>query len=383
MPPAISIVIIDSDPDSISNMQQYLKNMGNHVSIEGVAQSFDKGYEIIHKKRPMVVIMDVCADDLETSTERINLILSRFPQISIFATCSDKSADTILKVMRAGATEYLLRPVSDIDLTSALQKLGRLWISKPSTHAETGRIYTLFSPKGGVGNTTIAINLAVNIFEATKEPTIIVDLDLNAGDVTTFLNLKPSYTISDVTTNLARLDKTFLHSSITKHNLGIYVLAEPQKIAESLSISGGDIKKVLSLLKGMFKHIIIDTEPAFNERILTAIEMSDVVLITFIMSLPGIKTIQRYLNYLDSIRYEKNKVKLVANRYMKKGDIKIEEAEKVLNHPISWHIPNEYVSAMASINKGVPLSVSEPKSKLNLAIKELANAIATVKNKEG
>lgn len=379
MPPAISIVIIDTDPDSISNIQQYLKNMGNHVSIEGVSQSFEKGYEIIHKKRPMVVIMDVSADDIETSIERINLILSRFPQVSIFATCSDKSADTILKVMRAGVTEYLLRPVSDIDLTAALQKLGRLWITKPGIHAETGRVYILFSPKGGVGNTTIAINLAVNIFEATNEPTIIVDLDLNAGDVTTFLNLKPSYTISDVTTNLARLDKAFLQGAITKHNSGVYVLAEPQKIAESLSISGGEIKRVLSLLKTMFKHIIIDTEPAFNERTLTAIEMSDIVLITFVLSLPGIKNIQRCLNYLDGIGYKKDKVKLIANRYMKKGDIKIEDAEKVLNHPISWHIPNEYFSAMASINKGIPLSVSEPKSRLNLAIKELANAIAPVR----
>lgn len=375
----ISVVIIDSDPDSISRIQQYIKNMGNHATIEGVAQSFEKGYEIIHKKRPMVVIMEVNSERLDESLERINLILNRFPQISVFATSTDKSADTILKVMRAGATEYLLKPVSDVDLVAALQKLGRLWIAKAPAEAQFGNIYTLFSPKGGVGNTTIAVNLAVNIYELTKEPTIIVDLDLNAGDISTFLNIKPNYTISDVTTNISRLDKSFLKGVITTHASGIHILAEPQKVEEAISISGHDIKKVLGLLKTMFKYIIIDTEPSFNERTLGAIEMSDMLILTLILSLPSIKNMQRYIAYLDRIGYKKDKIKLLVNRYIKKGDIKIEDAEKVLGLPIKWHIPNEYTAAMAAINKGVPLSMHDPKSKLNLSIKEIAQEIVHVK----
>jgi pilus assembly protein CpaE len=378
MPP-IGVVIIDSDPDSISRMQQFIKNMGNHATIEGVAQSFEKGYEIIHKKRPLVVIMEILSDKLDESIERIKLLLERFPQISVFAVSTDKSADTILKVMRAGATEYLLKPVSDIDLVAALQKLGRLWITKPSPEAQLGKIYTLFSPKGGVGNTTVAVNLAVNIFELTKEPTILVDLDLNAGDVSTFLNIRPTYTISDVTTNISRLDRAFLKNVVSIHESGIHVLAEPQKVQEAVSISGHDIKKVLGLLKTMFKYIVIDTEPSFNERILTAIEMSDLLILTFILSLPSIRNMQRYVNYLDSIGYKKDKIKLVVNRYLKKGDIKIEDAEKILGLPVKWHIPNDYNIAIGAINKGVPLSMYEPKSKLNLSIKEIAEEIVHVK----
>jgi pilus assembly protein CpaE len=378
MPP-IGVVIIDSDPDSISRMQQFIKNMGNHATIEGVAQSFEKGYEIIHKKRPLVVIMEILSDKLDESIERIKLLLERFPQISVFAVSTDKSADTILKVMRAGATEYLLKPVSDVDLVAALQKLGRLWITEPSPEAQLGKIYTLFSPKGGVGNTTVAVNLAVNIFELTKEPTILVDLDLNAGDVSTFLNMKPTYTISDVTTNISRLDRAFLKNVVSIHESGIHVLAEPQKVQEAVSISGHDIKKVLGLLKTMFKYIVIDTEPSFNERILTAIEMSDLLILTFILSLPSIRNMQRYVNYLDSIGYKKDKIKLVVNRYLKKGDIKIEDAEKILGLPVKWHIPNDYNIAIGAINKGVPLSMYEPKSKLNLSIKEIAEEIVHVK----
>jgi pilus assembly protein CpaE len=378
MPPAISIVIIDSDTESTNTMVRYIKNLGDHASVEGVASNFEQGYELIHKKRPMVVIMDICTDTLERCLEEVKLVLSRFPQTNIFAACGDKSSDTILKVMRAGATEYLLKPVSEVDLASALQKLGRLWLVRPAPESETGRVYTVFSPKGGVGVTTLAINIATHIHQTTRKPTIIVDLDLYAGDVTTFLNLKPSYTISDVTSNISRLDKNFLQGVITKHESGVYVLADPQKVEEGASISGDDIKKVLSLLKTMFSYIIIDTESSFHSSTTTALEMSDMVLLVFVMSLPGIKDVQRYLNYLEKIGIQ-DKIHLVVNRYLKKGAIKIEDAEKVLKRPIFWSIPNDYETGVACLNKGQPVTLCNPKSQLNLAIKDLATKLARSK----
>src|SRR4030066_1293658 len=259
MPQNISVVIIDSDAESLSNIVKYIKNLEDSVTVEGTATTFETGFELIHKMKPMVVIMAV-GEDSSLCIERINHILSRFPQISIFATSTDKSAETILKVMRAGATEYLLRPVSETDLSFALQKLGRLWLIKTSPQEQVGRIITVFSPKGGVGVTTLSINLATSIYESTMKPTILMDLDLNAGDVTTFLNMKATYTISDVTTNISRLDKSFLQGVIQKHATGISVLAEPMKVEEAIYISAGEIKKVLGLLKTMYNYIIIDTE---------------------------------------------------------------------------------------------------------------------------
>lgn len=379
MPPSISIIVIDSDTESLNNTVKYIKNLGNHATVEGTATNFESGFELVHRKRPMVVIMEACKDDIDKSLNNLKEILNRFPRVSIFATCEDRSADTILKVMRAGATEYLLKPVSEVDLTSALRKLGRLWISKPGAETEEGQIFSIFSPKGGVGVTTIAINLATNMHVITNKPTILVDLDLNAGDVTTFLNMRPAYTISDVTMNMSRLDKSFLQGVITKHESGIHILAEPQKVEEGVSISGGDIKRVLTLLKSMFKYIILDTEPVFNDRTTAAIEMSDFILLTFVMSLPGIRNMQRYLNYFEKIGIPKDKIRLVVNRYLKRGDIRLEEAEKVLKHPIFLSIPNEYGTAISCLNKGVPVSTYDDKSKLNLALKELAITLVSRK----
>jgi pilus assembly protein CpaE len=373
MPQGISVVIIDSDIDSINTMVRYMKSMDSKVIVEGTATTFENGFELVHKKRPMVVIIEV-SEKIDLSLERISQILSRFSQVSIFATSLDKSSDTILKVMRAGATEYLLRPVTEADLTYALQKVGRLRLTRPAPEDEAGRIFTVFSPKGGVGVTTVAINLATDIFEATKKPTILVDLDLNSGDATTFLNMKPSYTISDVTVNISRLDKSFLQGVVAKHESGIYVLAEPQKVEEGVSIAGAEIKKVLSLLKSMFKYIIIDAE-TISERTTIALEMSDMILLVFFMSLPGIKNMQRYLRYFDKMGLGRDRVKLVANRYVKKSDIKIEDAEKALNYPIFWAVPNDWDTTMTCLNKGITISMGSPKSQLNVSLNELARAI--------
>jgi pilus assembly protein CpaE len=373
MSQGISVVIIDSDIDSINTMVKYMKSMDSKVIVEGTATTFENGFELVHKKRPMVVIIEV-SENIDLSLERISQILSRFSQVSIFATSLDKSSDTILKVMRAGATEYLLRPVTEADLTYALQKVGRLRLTRPAPEDEAGRIFTVFGPKGGVGVTTIAINLATDIFEATKKPTILVDLDLNSGDATTFLNMKPSYTISDVTVNISRLDKSFLQGVVAKHESGIYVLAEPQKVEEGVSIAGAEIKKVLSLLKSMFKYIIIDAE-TISERTTIALEMSDMILLVFFMSLPGIKNMQRYLRYFDKMGLGRDRVKLVANRYVKKSDIKIEDAEKALNYPIFWAVPNDWDTTMTCLNKGITINMGAPRSQLNSSLNELARAI--------
>jgi pilus assembly protein CpaE len=369
----ITIVIIDSNIDSINSMADYIKKLDSKVVVEGTATTFERGFEIIHKKRPMVVIIEV-EKDVESSIERITQILNRFPQISVFATCEDKSSDTILKVMRAGATEYLLRPVAETDLAFSLQKLGRLWLTREVPEDEAGRILTVFSPKGGVGVTTVAINLATDILEVSKKPTILVDMDLNAGDVTTFLNMKPSYSISDVTTNISRLDKSFLQGVIAKHESGISVLAEPQQVEDAVSISGGDIKKVLSLLKSMFKYIVVDAE-SLSTRTNIALEMSDQIFVIFYMSLPGIKNMQRHLSYLNKMGLGRDRVKLIANRVVKKSEIKKEDAEKVLNYPVFWAIPNDYETTMSCLNKGVPINVGAPKSQLNISLKDLAKAI--------
>ncbi len=372
----IPVVIIGSSTDSINHITNIIK-LGKNTSIEGVAEDLDEGYQIIHKRRPMVVIMDVSAQEIDHSLQMIKKIVHEFPRIFIFVVCGSSSPEIILEFMRAGAHEYFLQPLSENDLSGAFQKLGRRGEERVDVYRseEECKTYSVFSSKNGVGVTTIAVNLAVNIFEIARKPTIIVDLDLIGGDVTTFLDLKPTYTIGHIKKNSSRVDESFLRGVITEHESGISILAAPQDVKEGVSISTSDVKKLLSLLKTMFKYIIIDTEANFTQSTMTAIEMSDLILMTFILSLPSTKNTKRCLNHLEEIGINKEKIRLVANRYLEKVEIKLEDAENILKRSVFYCIPNDFNMAMTCLNKGVTLSAYDPGSTLNSSIRELAMRI--------
>lgn len=373
----LKVVIIDSEVGSVTKIKDCIEGLGDHVVVEGVATTFQKGFELIYKVSPTVVIMEIGAD-LEKAIQEVSAILEHAPQTSIFATSGDKSSDTILRLMRAGVSDYILRPIARENLESALQKLGRLWLSKAKEGEEEGSIYTFFSPKGGVGVSTLAVNFAVLAHKYTQKPTLLVDLDLNAGDVTTFLDIQCDYTISDVTTNMSRLDETFLKGVLAKHDSGIYVLAEPRKVEEAVSVSGNDVKKVLTLLKTMFSTIVIDTESTLDDRTLAAVTMADHLFMLITISLTSIKHTHRHLDYFKKFKIINEKVDIVANRFLDKGDISVKNAEEALGCPIDFSIPNEYDIANSSLNEGVPVETYKHRSKLASALSEFTKTVLDI-----
>jgi pilus assembly protein CpaE len=161
----------------------------------------------------------------------------------------------------------------------------------------------------------------------------------------------------------------------------VHILAEPQRVEDATSIMGEDIRKVLGILRTMFDYIVVDTENALDDRTMTSLEQGDYVILVFVMSLPGIKNMQRYLRYFEGKGFGKDKIRLVVNRYLKKGDIRIEDAEKALNHEVSWAVPNDYDSTMGCLNKGLPLNMCSPRSKVNSSIRDLAEAMIKLKTK--
>jgi|GEM_PF-1112167 len=371
----ISIVVVGNSDEAISNILECLGRLKDETAAADVAVGFRQGEELLSRREPMVVITDMCSQGIDPCLSWTESIARSFPRTAIFAIGDDSSYEVIRKFMGAGATEYFTKPVSEADLSAALQKIGRMRALPESEGSGGGKIYTICSAKNGVGVTTMAVNLAASIYEVTKEPTIIVDLDLIGGDVGTFLKLKPSYTISDAARYIGRRDKSFLSGIITMHSSGIYVLGGPNDLEEGISISGETAGKILDLLRNTYKHVIVDTEANLTQTTMTAIDKSDIILLTFILSLPGIKNTLRYLNYLERDSLRSNKIQLIVNRYFEKLEIKIGTAENLLHRPVFWSIPNDFKTAMSCLDKGVPLGVSAPQSKLNLSIRGLAMAL--------
>ncbi len=368
MPPYLSIAIINSNDASRKALEAILKQSGESVKVVGSVADFVEGIRLIQTANPMVVILGVY--NAATCTEEIKHILSKFPQTSVFVTSADKSSDLILSTMRAGAVEYLLEPVEATDLAEGLQKVGRLWLTKPAESSQSGRIISVYNPIGGMGTTTVAVNLAATI-AANGGKVALVDLNLYSGDVSSFLDVNPAYTLSSVTSNVARLDASFLMSVMTKHASGVYVLTEPLEVDEALDITPEQIVRVLALLKGVFSHIVIDTGGSIAGCNQTVFESSDYIHFNTVLSLPSLKNAKRYLTALEKKGLRKDKVKLVVNRYLSRADIQIADAEKVLDHKVFITIPNEYNDVIASINKGTPIVGMVPRSPVSKAIVRL------------
>jgi pilus assembly protein CpaE len=373
MAPHVSVVLIDSDQLSRKSIEVMLNHhQAEAVRLVGSVSTLSEGLSLIRKTSPSVAIVEV--KDIESGVRNIANIRSAFPRVSIFATSSDKTSETILKVMRAGAMEYLLRPVSQDDLEDALQKIGRLRFAEPEETAARGSIISVYNPMGGSGVTTLAVNLAASLISRDAK-VVLVDLNCFSGDVSAFLDLRPEYTLSTVASNITRLDDTFLTSVLTVHPSGIHVLAEPREVYEDIVMKPEEVVRVLTVLKNSFTYVIVDTGGHIHDHNMTTFRASDMILFVFSSNLPSLTNSRRYLSAMDRIGVDSGKIRLVVNRFQPKDEIKLQDIEKVLGREVFMTIPNDYKAVVGSINKGVPVVKLYPNSLVSKGIIQLADAI--------
>lgn len=368
-----SIAIIDEDQLSrdalVSSLRPYADAITMAGSIEHVSRpsSLQKGI-------PNVVFLGV--EKVEQGIRDIRAITSQFPRASVIACSSEKNVEGFMALMRAGAVEYLLRPIAEEELKLSLQKVGRLLqVTAAEEPAPSGKIFSVYNPIGGMGTTTVAVNLAAALAAADDAKVALVDLNLEAGDINTFLNVNPAYTLTSVTGNIERLDAEFLMSVMTRHVSGPYLLTEPLEVDEATSITPDQVKRMLELLKKMFSYVVVDCSGQLAGCNLSILDSSDLILFNTTLSLPGLKNTRRYLLALANKGHDRDRVKLVINRYLPKADIQLKDAEKVLGVPVYQAIPNNYADVVSSVNKGMPVVKLLPRSPVSKAIEGLAERV--------
>lgn len=364
----ISTIILDSDPQAIELLGLYMEDIG-YIQIDGAFSDFNQGYQAIIVNRPSLVIVDI-SKKTDAALDIINKIADKTCKIMV--TSSDYSTETIIKAMRAGAREFLPKPLIKENLITALEKMKNQ-VAGINTEHKKCRVITTFSNKGGIGKTSLAINLALELANITKEKVALVDLNLQLGDITTFLDIRPSYDISYVIQNLHKIDENFLLSTLERYkDTNLYVLADPPYLEQAENITAEQISTLLDVLKESFSYIIVDTSAGFDLKTITALDNSDLILLVAIVNLPSIRNCQRCLDLFERLGYEKEKTKIVINRYMENDEIKIEDVEDALKQKVYCKIPNNYFTIMSSINKGIPVAEINPDSNLAQSYRELA-----------
>ncbi len=293
----------------------------------------------------------------------------------VLALSDNPSVDLIIEIMRAGAKEFVPIPIIKSEFFESVNKLLSEFNETKKTN--NCKIISVFSNKGGIGKTSLATNLALELSKITKENIALIDLNFQMGDITTFLDLKPSFNISYMLENLDKINETFLLSTLERYKkTSLYVLADPPYFKQADNIQPRQITKLFNTLKETFSYIIVDAEASFEGKNIAALDNSDLVLLVSVANLPALRNTQRCLELFEKLGYDKEKVKIIINRYMENDEIKETDIEKVLSKKIYWKIPNNYFAIMTAINKGIPVSEINDSTNIARSYKDLAQYIS-------
>jgi pilus assembly protein CpaE len=293
------------------------------------------------------------------------------------------TAELMRQAMRAGVKDVLAATESPDEIAASIvtaDEAARLSAAGAADApvAEVRRsahVISVFSTKGGVGKSTLATNLAVSLAGMDRS-VILVDLDLQFGDVAIMLQLAPDRTIYDAVQAIDRLDEHMLRGFFAEHSSGVSALLAPRQPEEAESVTAPRVSRILDLVGGMCDFVVIDTPPVLNDTILTALDHTDEIYAIATMDVPSIKNTRISLQKLRQLGYAEDAIRLVLNRADSKVWLEMSEVEKVIEEDVAVRIPSDR-SVPRSVNKGVPIVLEEPRSSVARTIESLTKEIVT------
>ena len=353
------------------------------VWLEAECSRYEFFIDVAKQSNPDLAVIALDADHGK-ALALIQQLTQELPTMPILAVSSRGEGQSILQALRAGAKEFLTAPVVLEELLTALSRLKVSRVAPDGTPSPNSQsnvqslVVSVIGSRGGVGATSIAVNLGCNLAQDGVSNVALVDLDLALGDADVALDLIPDYTLADVAMNIDRLDMTFLRRSLCKHACGLSVLPHPVQMEDIALIHEDHLGRVIGLLRASYSHLIFDLSKRFTPTDLTAMRMSDVILLICQLELTSLRNVVRMLHTFGQEEVLAEKVKVIVNRVgTDDGEISLKKAEETIGKPIFWQVPNDYKSMMGSRNAGEPLLVHAPRSKTQLSLVALAQTLCS------
>jgi pilus assembly protein CpaE len=390
----ISILIVDDIADTRENLAKLI-GFEPDMRVAGTAGGGQEAVTLAKKERPNVILMDINMPDMDgiTATE---IISNTVPESPIIMMSVQGEQDYLRRSMLAGAREFLVKPFSADELINSIRHVHELEKVRRARYApmqqqaaagggggqaasatESGQIIAFFSPKGGVGRTTIATNLAVALHQSTGKSVVLVDGSLPFGDIAVILNMSPkAKTIADLIGSFEQADADIVESILVQHSTGIKVLLAPPTPESTELITGAHIKHVLELLKQRYAFVVVDTWPSFQEQVITMLDVSDVILTLMTLEITSLKNVRVFMEIAEKLGYGNEKVQLVANRNDSSGGIKASDVEASLGRKIPHTIVSDGRTLVLAVNRGVPFVISHRDSQVSKDIFTLAAKLA-------
>jgi pilus assembly protein CpaE len=389
----IRILIVDDIADTRENLAKLI-GFEPDMEVAATAGGGQEAVNLAKQHRPHVILMDINMPDMDgiTATE---IISNTVPESPIIMMSVQGEQDYLRRSMLAGAREFLVKPFSADELINSIRHVHELEkvrraryapiapVAAPGAPApaaavgrETGKIITFFSPKGGVGRTTISTNLAVALHQLTNKPVVLVDGSLPFGDIAVILNMSPkAKTIADLIGSFETADSDVIESILVQHSTGIKVMLAPPTPESTELITGAHMKHVLELLRERYAYIVVDTWPSFQEQVITMLDVADVILTLMTLEITSLKNVRVFMEVVEKLGYDEAKVQLVANRNDSSGGIKASDVEASLGRKIPHTIVSDGRTLVLAVNRGVPFVISHRDSQVAKDIFTLAQKV--------
>jgi pilus assembly protein CpaE len=384
----IRVVIVDDISETREHLTKLL-SFESDIQVVGTASSGDEAVELAGKLAPDILLMDINMPGMDgiATTERVS---ATFPATSIIMMSVQGEADYLRRSMLAGAREFLVKPFSSDELTTSIrqvharekQKRSRMVMTIPGgpggpgeAGRKDGRIVTLFAPKGGVGRTTLAVNLAVALAGEQRQTVTLVDGSFQFGDVGVLLNLNPkNKSIIDVVADPGATDEELVDTTLINHSTGIKVLLAPPSPEMAELVTVDQVRRVMNRLRATNDFTVIDLWPHFNDVTLALLDTSDVILTILTLEISNIKNIRLFLEVAEQLGYSE-RIKLVLNRADSAFGIRVADVESSVGRKIDHQVVSDGRTVVYALNRGVPFVWSNSQAPVSEDILKISRAL--------
>jgi pilus assembly protein CpaE len=389
----IKVLIVDDIPETRDHLTKLLGFEGD-VEVVGAAAGGPEAIEMANALKPDVVLMDINMPGMDgiTATEKL---AADVPTAAVIMMSVQGEADYLRRSMLAGAREFLVKPFSSDELTASIrqvfvreqEKLSRRAAAPVASASGSngtgddtdhdGRVVAVFSPKGGVGRTTVAVNLAIAAATELGKSVVLMDGSFQFGDVGVLLNLNPkNKSIADLVPELEQGEPESLDTFVINHSAGVRVLLAPPSPEMAELITPIAVRRVLEALRRQHDLVVVDCTSWFNDTTLAILDAADVVLTMLSLEITSIKNMRLFLEVAEQLGYEHGKVKLVLNRADSSLGIRVADVENSIGRKVDHTIVSDGRSVVYALNRGVPFFLSNREAQVSQDILRLAQSVA-------
>lgn len=367
----IRVLIVDDIAETRDNLEKLLF-FEKDIEVIAKAGTGREAVTMAKQYQPDVVLMDINMPDMDgiAATEAL---LSQVPTTQVIMMSVQGEQDYLRRSMLAGAREFLIKPISAEDLYNAIRHVHRLQTTQRryitpgpidqggsgSTSSTQGQIIAVFSPKGGVGTSSIAANLAVTLRQHTNKKIALVDGNLIFGDLGVIMNLVSTKTIADLANRITELDRDLLNDVLMTHTSQVKVLLAPPNPQTGELVTSEHLRAILEALRKEFDYVVVDTQSSFQDRALAVLDLADRIVALMTLEMPCIKNIKLFLEVAELLEYPAEKTLLVLNKADNRLGIRVENVEENIQHKVALQIANAPQEMTLAINQGVPLVIDK------------------------